>query len=72
LIPLGASLSATATTTASRFFDQDGNYLAEWTQFSRPSGISIDAHETIYVADSESESVAKIMTDGSAVSASEA
>ncbi len=31
--------------------------LATWHQFSRPSGIYIDAHDTIYVADSESGSV---------------
>jgi sugar lactone lactonase YvrE len=41
-----------------QIFDQDGNYLAEWTQFSRPSGIYIDRHDNIYVADSESGSVA--------------
>jgi sugar lactone lactonase YvrE len=40
-----------------QIFDQDGKYLAEWTQFSRPSGIVIDSHDTIYVADSESGSV---------------
>ena len=40
-----------------QIFDQDGNYLAEWTQFSRPSGIAIDPQDTIYVADSESGSV---------------
>lgn len=40
-----------------QIFDQDGKYLAEWTQFSRPSGITIDQHDTIYVADSESGSV---------------
>jgi sugar lactone lactonase YvrE len=40
-------------------FDQDGKYIAEWKQFSRPSGIAIDKHNIIYVADSESESVSK-------------
>ena len=40
-------------------FDQDGKFLASWPQFSRPSGIYIDANDTIYVADSESESVSK-------------
>ena len=40
-----------------QIFDQDGNYLAEWTQFSRPSGVFIDRHDDIYVADSESGSV---------------
>jgi sugar lactone lactonase YvrE len=38
-------------------FDQDGKYLLEWSQFSRPSGIAIDSHDNIYVADSESGSV---------------
>jgi len=42
-----------------QIFDQDGNYIEEWKQFSRPSGIFIDQRGTIYVADSESESVAK-------------
>ena len=42
-----------------QIFDQDGKFLAAWTQFSRPSGIWIDAKDTIYVADSESESVSK-------------
>jgi DNA-binding beta-propeller fold protein YncE len=37
--------------------DQDFNILATWYQFSRPSGIYIDANDTIYVADSESGSV---------------
>jgi len=40
-----------------QIFDQDGRFVAEWKQFSRPSGIFIDRHDTIYVADSESESV---------------
>ena len=38
-------------------FDQDGKYLDQWTQFSRPSGVFIDQHDVIYVADSESQSV---------------
>jgi streptogramin lyase len=37
-----------------QIFDQDGAFLAEWKQFSRPSGVFIDANDTIYVADSES------------------
>jgi sugar lactone lactonase YvrE len=38
-----------------QIFDQDGNFLAQWTQFGRPSGIFIDKKtETIYVSDSES------------------
>jgi hypothetical protein len=42
-----------------QIFDQDGNYIDQLFQFSRPSGIFIDKDDTIYVADSESESVSK-------------
>jgi sugar lactone lactonase YvrE len=38
--------------------DQDFNHLATWYQFSRASGIYIDANDMIYVADSESGTVA--------------
>ncbi len=37
-----------------QIFDQDGKFLAEWKQFSRPSGIYIDRNDVLYVADSES------------------
>jgi sugar lactone lactonase YvrE len=37
-----------------QILDQDGKYLTEWKQFSRPSGIYITPDDTIYVADSES------------------
>jgi DNA-binding beta-propeller fold protein YncE len=40
-----------------QILDQDGKFLEEWTQFSRPSGIYIDKNDMIYVADSESGSV---------------
>ncbi len=39
-----------------QIFDQDGTFLEQWTQFGRPSGIFIDINDTIYVADSESNS----------------
>jgi sugar lactone lactonase YvrE len=42
-----------------QIFDQDGNLIALWTQFSRPSGIFINRNDVIYVADSESGSVVK-------------
>lgn len=35
-------------------FDQDGNFIAAWHQFGRPSGLFIDKDDTLYVADSES------------------
>jgi mono/diheme cytochrome c family protein/sugar lactone lactonase YvrE len=37
-----------------QIFDQDGKFLDQWTQFSRPSGVFIDKNDIIYVADSES------------------
>jgi DNA-binding beta-propeller fold protein YncE len=40
-------------------FDQDGKFLAEWKQFSRPSGLYIDKNDVLYAADSESESVSR-------------
>ena len=42
-----------------QILDQNGTYITEWKQFSRPSGIYIDKSDTIYVADSESESVSR-------------
>lgn len=42
-----------------QILDQDGNFIDEWYQFSRPSGIFITPDDTIYVADSESGSVAR-------------
>jgi sugar lactone lactonase YvrE len=42
-----------------QIFDQDGKFIDQWAQFSRPSGVYIDAKDNIYVADSESESVSK-------------
>ncbi len=38
-----------------QIFDQDGNFLEEWTQFGRPSGIYIDKNDILYVADSSSD-----------------
>jgi hypothetical protein len=42
-----------------QIFDQDFKLLDSWAQFSRPSGVFIDANDVIYVADSESESVSR-------------
>jgi hypothetical protein len=46
-----------------QIFDQDGKFLDAWLQFSRPSGVFIDRNDNIYVADSESSSVARDRTD---------
>ena len=37
-----------------QIFDQEGEHLATWTQFGRPSGLFIDANDVLYAADSES------------------
>ncbi len=38
-----------------QIFDQDGNHLDTWYQFSRNSGIFIDANDVLYAIDSESD-----------------
>lgn len=41
-----------------QIFDQQGRFIDQWAQFSRPSGIFIDRRDdTLYVADSESGGV---------------
>src|SRR3984893_9862536 len=47
-----------------QIFDQEGNFIAQWAQFSRPSGIYIDRNDVIYVADSESGSANKAHAAG--------
>lgn len=37
-----------------QIFDQDGKFIDQWAQFSRPSGVFIDKDDNLYVADSES------------------
>jgi streptogramin lyase len=39
-----------------QIFDQDGKFLDQWKQFSRPTGVFIDKHDTLLVADSDSDS----------------
>ena len=38
-----------------QIFDQEGEHLATWTQFGRPSGLFIDGDDILYSADSESD-----------------
>ncbi len=40
-----------------QIFDQDGKLLDQWKQFSRPTGVFIDKHDTLYVSDSDSDSL---------------
>ncbi len=50
----GRLFVADRTNSRIEIFDQDGKFLTEWKQFSRPSGIFIDAHDRLYATDSES------------------
>lgn len=38
-----------------QLFDQEGTHLDTWYQFSRNSGIFIDANDVLYAVDSESD-----------------
>jgi streptogramin lyase len=40
-----------------QILDQSGKFIAEWPQFSRPSGLFIDRNDNLYSADSESGTV---------------
>jgi sugar lactone lactonase YvrE len=37
-------------------FDQDGNFIAAWKQFGRPSAVYVSRDDTLYVSDSQSNS----------------
>jgi sugar lactone lactonase YvrE len=39
-----------------QIFDQDGRFVDQWRQFGRPSDVFIDADDTMYVADAQSNS----------------
>ena len=38
-----------------QIFDQEGNFIAQWHQFGRPSGIFISKNDTLYSVDSQSD-----------------
>jgi sugar lactone lactonase YvrE len=38
-----------------QIFDQNGQWLLEWKQFGRPSGIYIDKNDALYAADTQSD-----------------
>lgn len=52
----GRLFVADRTNNRVQVFDQGGKFLAETRAFGRPSGIWIDRTDTLYVADSESQS----------------
>jgi len=47
----GRVLVADRVNSRIQIFDPDGNFLAEWKQFGRPSAVFIDKNDVIYVAD---------------------
>lgn len=50
----GRLLVADRVNNRIQVFDAGGKFLAQWTQFGRPSGLAIGANDTLYVTDSES------------------
>jgi len=38
-------------------FDQDGNFIVAWKQFGRPSAVFVGKDDTLYVSDSQSNSI---------------
>ena len=36
-------------------FDPEGNLVAEWKQFGRPSGVFVDKNDMVYVSDGQSD-----------------
>jgi DNA-binding beta-propeller fold protein YncE len=40
-----------------QIFDQEGTFLAEWPQFSRPSGLFINRDDVLFAIDSETKNV---------------
>jgi sugar lactone lactonase YvrE len=52
----GRIFVADRTNNRIQIFDQDGRFLEQWKQFGRPSGVFVDQDDTIYVADSQSNS----------------
>lgn len=50
----GRLFVADRTNSRLQIFDQEGNHIDTWTQFGRPSGLYIDKNDTLYSADSES------------------
>ena len=54
---LGRLFVADRNNNRIQIFTQDGDFIDQWTQFGRPSGIFIDKKDVLYVADSESNSM---------------
>ena len=53
--PDGRVYVADRSNSRIQIFDQEGEFLDEWMQFGRPSGIAFDNQGRIYVSDSESD-----------------
>ena len=49
-----------------QIFDQDGNFIAAWKQFGRPSAVFVGKDDTLYVSDSQSNSTSQPGRDAGA------
>ena len=50
----GRLIAGSRSCNCVQIFEQDGKFIDQWYQFSRPSGVFVDKNDNLYVADSES------------------
>src|ERR1017187_7889666 len=54
--PQGRVFVADRSNSRVQIFDQEGNFIAAWKQFGRPSAVYLSNDDTLYVSDSQSNS----------------
>ena len=54
--PQGRVFVADRSNSRVQIFDQEGNFIAAWKQFDRPSAVYVSNDNTLYVSDSQSNS----------------
>src|ERR1035441_3222330 len=55
-VPKAACFVADRSNSRVQIFDQEGNFIAAWKQFGRPSAVYVSNDNTLYVSDSQSNS----------------
>jgi DNA-binding beta-propeller fold protein YncE len=55
-VPKAACFVADRSNSRVQIFDQEGNFIAAWKQFGRPSAVYVSNDDTLYVSDSQSNS----------------